>query len=82
MYNSENDKGIEVDEFWNWDTQNVATPVNEECLQHLLWESHYDLEETEFLIQGFSKRFSIEYSGPHNRKNKSRNIPFCNGVGS
>ena len=37
------------------------------------------VKKTEFLVKGFSEGFSIDYKGPMNRKDKSRNIPFTVG---
>ena len=45
-------------------------------LKRLLTESNYDIEETNFLVNGFSNGFDIGYCGPWNRQDTSRNIPF------
>ena len=55
------------------------TPVNASLLHDLLKVTGYDAIETEFLYQGFSKGFSIGYSGPTNRRDTSNNIPFTVG---
>ena len=51
-------------------------PVNPRILKRILHETHYNEEETEFLVKGFSQGFDIEYKGPINRKDEARNLPF------
>ena len=50
-------------------------------LERLLKKSNYDVEETRFLLDGFTTGFDIEYQGPWKRQDYSRNIPFLDGVG-
>ena len=50
-------------------------------LRNLLIETKYDAKKTEFLIEGFSKGFKIEYHGPKNVKMRLRNLRL-NGVGN
>ena len=63
----------------NLDLENIVTPVDE--LERLLKLSHYDEEETKFLVEGFSKGFDIGYEGPFECQDTSRNIPFKKDVG-
>ena len=56
--------------------------MNVDTLEKLLKKTHYDPEETKFLVDGFKNGFDIGYEGPHNRQDTSNNIPFLNGVGS
>lgn len=42
----------------------IVTPVEVDKLQELLEISEYDKQESEFLIEGFTKGFSIGYQGP------------------
>ena len=42
-------------------------------------EADYNQAEIEFLIQGFKEGFELNYSGPMNRKDRSKNIPFTVG---
>ena len=51
-----------------------------DTLKELLVQSKYDLKETEFLLDGFSKGFSIRYNGPEEVSIKSPNLKF-RGVG-
>ena len=82
LHNVDSQACDEVEDFINWDINSIVTPIKIDRFQHLLWESKYNVEESNFLIHGFCHGFSIEYQGPHNRRNKSKNIPFCNGIGS
>ena len=47
----------------------------------MLIETKYNKEETEFIVNGFRNGFDIEYHGPWQRRDTSRNIPFQVGVG-
>ena len=58
------------------------TPVNAKILEKLLIESNYDVTETEFLVDGFTNGFDIEYHGDLNRKDTSKNILFTIGDGN
>ena len=63
----------------NFDLKNICTPVDIRNFKWLLLETCYDSRETEFIVNGFSKGFSLEYTGPTNRSDRSRNIPFTVG---
>ena len=63
----------------DYNLNEIQTPVNARALEDLLIKSNYDKTETKFLIQGFTKGFSIGYSGPLSRQNYSNNIPFTVG---
>ena len=58
------------------DLQNVTTPINVVNLQCMLHISNYDVEESKFLVEGFSNGFSLQYTGPRHHKNVSPNLPF------
>ena len=58
---------------------NPYTPVKWRSLRSLLIETNYDEDETEFLVNGFKFGFELEYSGPADRCDTSRNIPFTVG---
>ena len=66
----------------NWDIDNIYTPVDPCKLLKLLQLLSYPPDETKFLVDGFTKGFSIQYNGPTNRQSKSANIPFREGIGS
>ena len=54
-------------------------PVNVEVLEAELKAANYDHNEIEYLCQGFRQGFHIGYTGPKERKSKSRNIPLTIG---
>ena len=68
-----------VEQFNNFDLQNIVTPVNVSRLHDLLRKTNYDTNETRFLVNGFTNGFSLGYEGPFNRRDTSRNIPFTMG---
>ena len=73
---------VEVLQYWNFDLRNITTPVNVAVLHNYLVKSKYQPQESQFLIEGFTKGFSIGYQGPQFRSSKSSNIPFTPGVGN
>ena len=68
-----------VKHFENLDIENIVTPVNARRLKELLEQSEYDVDETQFLVDGFTNGFDIGYEGPIHRRNTSNNIPFWVG---
>ena len=63
----------------NLDLTTVTTPVDAVRLGALLELSSYNWEETEFLVDGFTRGFTIGYQGPVDCADTSRNIPFSLG---
>ena len=61
----------------NW--KNIVTPVDANCLETLLRQSHYDAKETEFLVNGFKFGFPLGYEGPQDQADNSQNIPLTVG---
>ena len=59
---------------YNWN--DVVTPLNVRSYAELLHHTQYDKEKSKFLIEGFTRGFSLEYEGLLCRQDKSRNIPF------
>lgn len=55
------------------------TPINAQVLQQLLEESQYDEQKSRYLVEGFTHGFSIEYTGPNNRQDYSRNHKLRSG---
>ena len=53
-----------------------------DVLIKLLEKTQYDKKESQFLYAGFKRGFSLQYRGPMDRKDTSRNIPFTPGVGN
>ena len=61
------------------DLQSIITPVDVEVLRRYLRDSRYDMNESNFLLNGFSNGFSLCYEGPQVRADKSENLPFSIG---
>ena len=59
----------------------MVTPVNVFELARLLMWSEYDTKKSQFLIQGFTKGFSIGYQGDRKVKLRSKNLKF-RGIGN
>ena len=55
----------------------MVTSVNVDKLEELLLESGY--HDIDYSVQGFREGFDLEYEGPVNRQDTSRNIPFTVG---
>ena len=51
-------------------------PVNPDQFEILLKKTAYREEEINFIYQGFRHGFDLQYTGPKNRCNTSKNIPF------
>ena len=47
-------------------------PIDVVALEKYLRETMYDVEETNFLVEGFTLGFGIGYSGPVERSNYSK----------
>ena len=60
----------------NFDLDDIVMQVRVQELRKLLIQTQYDIEETEFLVNGFSRGFDIGYKGPNNRQSKAKNIPL------
>ena len=58
----------------------IVTPIKVHRLWHFLNITNYDKNESKFLIQGFTRGFSLEYQGPLNRADVSNNIPLTVGT--
>ena len=57
----------------------MATPLDADKLEELLMYTRYNRKDTAFLVNGFRKGFSLQYSGPVNRQSQARNLPFTIG---
>ena len=71
---------MEILQYENKDLDTIKTPVNVEVLKKLLVESNYDKKETDFLVDGFSNGFPLEYNGEEDVKITSQNLKF-RGIG-
>ena len=59
--------------FENFDLTSVVTPVHIDNYRQLLLETSYNVEESEFLVNGFKNGFDIGYQG--RKKNIQRTAP-------
>ena len=48
----------------NFNLDDIVTPVKAEVLREFLVDSGYDKQKTQFLYEGFSCGFSLNYKGP------------------
>ena len=65
---------IELINAYNGDLDNIITPVDPNRLQKLLEEAIYDQDKTEYLVNGFTNGFSLEYAGNLTRRRLSPNL--------
>ena len=59
--------------------QNIVTPVKVKELERLLIDTGYDVNKRQYLIDGFTQGFDLEYGGSRERQDRSNNIPFTIG---
>ena len=69
----------EVFHFKNYDLKSVVTPVDVDALRRLMEESSYDVEEAQFLLNGFTNGFSIGYEGPSDIQQTAPNLKLRTG---
>ena len=50
-------------EFVNHNLSEIVTPINPRVLRKILKETNYDANKTEFLCEGFTNGFSLNYQG-------------------
>ena len=60
--------------FENYDLESIVTPVKHVVLSEFLRKSSYDLKKTQYLVEGFKNRFSIEYDSPTEIKRLANNL--------
>ena len=65
---------VDVLEFQKLDLKNIVTPVKVKIFEKLLVESNFDMKKRKFLIQGFSKGFSLGYKGGTKVRRKAPNL--------
>ena len=59
--------------------ESIVTPINVPAYEALLKQSGYDRGKINYLVQGFTKGFSLEYTGPRDQIFESQNIPLSVG---
>ena len=73
------EQATEAEQLENFNLTDIVTPVNTLEYEQLLKETNYCPNETEFLVTSFQRGFPINYRGPRDRKDMSKNIPFTVG---
>ena len=66
----------EVTYYENYDLENITTPVNIQEYKKLLKETGFDVNDSEYLIDGFVNGFSLEYQGNDKVKIRAPNLKF------
>ena len=56
------------------DLENIVTPIDVKMLEKLLRQSNYNIEESEYLIEGLSSGFSLEFQGNMKVKKTAPNL--------
>ena len=69
----------QVLQYQNFNLTDVVTPVNAVVLKQLLVQSSYNKRKTQFLIDGFTNGFSLEYEGNMEVKRTSPNLKLTKG---
>ena len=59
--------GFSITEYYNYDLDNIVSPVKPNELEKLLVETNYDKRKTKYLVDGFTNGFDLGYEGPVNR---------------
>ena len=70
---------VTVNNYENLNLADIVTPVDVSELQTLLKWSGYNKDKANYLIEGFTYGFKLNYQGNLRRKNRTRNIPFTVG---
>ena len=58
----------------NQNLKNIVTSVKVKEYEMLLKEAGYDQQKTKFLVDGFTKGFSLNYIGPRKVRRKAKNL--------
>ena len=72
-------KTSDIMQYKNDDLRNIVTPVKVQIFESLLKEAGYNQQKTEFLIEGFSKGFSLNYQGSKRVSKKASNLKLTVG---
>ena len=65
---------LEILEAENFDLKSIVTPVKVDVYKELLEQAGYDNQKTQFLVNGFTKGFSLCYEGQKRVRKKSPNL--------
>ena len=67
-------------EFQHHNLTDITTPIKVDEFAKLLRKSNYDRDKAKFLIDGFSEGFDLQYCGPLERRDTSKNLPLTVGT--
>ena len=76
MFNFIGANNPEVLDYQNLNLEDIVTPVNVQEYKSLLQQSGYNKEKTRYLVNGFTKGFSLEYQGPKKVTKTANNLPL------
>ena len=72
-------KPEQVSEFWNLNLTDILTPVKVDRFVDLLQKSNFDADKIEYLRNGFSEGFSLEFEGKLSGARTSANLKLTVG---
>ena len=64
----------------NTDLENIITPVKAQVFRQMLIEAKYDKNETDYLVDGFTNGFSLEYTGDRDTVKTATNLKIRIGT--
>ena len=65
---------VDLLEYENFDLKHIVTPVKVKLYEELLLEAGYNRQKTKFLVDGFTRGFSLGYQGPCKLRRKAPNL--------
>ena len=69
-----------MQEFSNYNLDDIITPIRVDVLEQLLTEANYDNNETKFIVDGFRNGFPIGYMGVKSRRTTAHNLKLRCGT--
>ena len=66
-------------EYQNFDLKSIVTPVKPNIFKDLLRSAGYDKDKSRFLVQGFTKGFTLGYQGPKKIRRRTPNLALTVG---
>ena len=70
---------VDLLEYENFDFKHIVTPVKVKLYEELLLEAGYNRQKTKFLVDGFTRGFSLGYQGPSKLRRKAPNLKLTVG---
>ena len=70
---------LEILDYQNLDLKNIVTPVKVKIYESLLKQAGYEEQKTRYLVEGFTKGFSLCYQGPKKIARKAANLKLTVG---